>query len=537
MHLMPPKPLADLLNEYAPINDTARRLVDAALAEAERRGQAVDATHVMFAVLLNPWPIQTVHDSPAIRKLLTNPPAMDELRGALRALVNAQLGNIPHRSHPSGPIYGANTNAPTCTDTLQRCFSLARGRWPGVPINDSILVWAILTDNNSARNAVVGILDDLPEPTFDEIVADLERRVGRAAPSHHSLSNPGIDHSRWMPIKQQPHPTFHHAVRHVELMYTIADKINAIKARQHRQFVLVSGQNGSPLHHVPQILADAIGQDAIHFSDMTSVWWADVVDYLKWADPPPITPGAELLLQEGIDHVSAQNGILVLDHLEKLGGALQLTQMPLQQHLLGQLRSAPGAVIVALYEMHGGDAPDSALGALGFDEEEALLVSIDPFTVEHALSSLRTNFVPEWQERGFIFDGDITNATGGPYHDLLVLREGARMFGKSMAMPYLLVDVSELLLTRRDVPEAIRAWAFTAEDRVTKLLTQKHSAHTAAVLQHYNPLLTEALQQVQPLKVSPAMDKHGAHFVVARRHLTAAFLGSDASRFAYPDSL
>ena len=261
-------PLEHVLRENGPIDQMAERLISGAQREAGVRAQPVDVVHLMMAVVLDPWPIHEVHDSPAIRMLLSDARAMDELRGALRMQMNAQPFNSPQRSHPSGPLYGTTAYEPLCTGALRRCMELARKHWPTLPLNDSMLVWAVLNDNNDARDAVIAILADLPEHRFDAIVSDLEGRVRRNAPYHEPMSYPAVDHSRWMPIKLLPHPTYQHLVRHRGLMLEIAD---AIQGREHGQIVLVSGHNGSPLHHVAQILTDAIGEGTIHFGDIQSV--------------------------------------------------------------------------------------------------------------------------------------------------------------------------------------------------------------------------------------------------------------------------
>ena len=119
-------PLEHVLRENGPIDQMAERLISGAQREAGVRAQPVDVVHLMMAVVLDPWPIHEVHDSPAIRMLLSDARAMDELRGALRMQMNAQPFNSPQRSHPSGPLYGTTAYEPLCTGALRRCMELAR---------------------------------------------------------------------------------------------------------------------------------------------------------------------------------------------------------------------------------------------------------------------------------------------------------------------------------------------------------------------------------------------------------------------------
>lgn len=519
---------------YGEFAESGRNLLKPSLSFAARMGEPLDVMHIMLIVAQHPWPTTQLAQSPTIRRFLGDTKVVQAWVNALAAntvLLEPSPAVAPHTS----PLALTEEGAGLVTAALDRCLDKARARWNNQPLTDAMLVWAILSDENAARAETAAIIrDTCPEVSLDAIVAELEQHADDSAPNKRITAT---DHLKWMPKLHAPHPTIQSHLKHLDVMLAIQSAIARVtEAPEQRRFVLPSGQNGSPLHELWRLLSDAVKADSEAYDGRTGVWVANISDYLRWADPP-LFPGADKLLGEGIQYVQDQGGLLLLEHVEKLKQTTSGNWLPLHRELLGQLREVPGALIVALYETQPGDNPQHALREMGLDDQDAEPVAIPIYSAAHAVHSIKDHFAPEWEQQGFVFDGDVLDEARGPFCDILALADGARYREEPMAFPYLLVNITEYLMTRRSAPATISDWARTAKECVEALTPPVADQTGQQVKAYYDPLLTRALLQVGRLVDSPNFGKQGARLVITRAHLTATFLGSGLCEFVYPARL
>ena len=520
------------LDEFAPFGPSADQLFTHALGQIRDSKHLLDVLHVMLAFVRNPWSMRDVRDSPAIALLLSNSGAMLELGGALRAYLQPTAPLPPQRSGFSGPLFDVETYQGGVTPALHESLRTARDHGGSQPLSDTIILWSILNGQNSASAAVRSLEDDHPGISCDEIIQELDMRARREQSLLGTTDQFSTNRQHWMPRRLAPHFSYQHALRHRDLMRDITDDLSRC---EEGQFVLVSGLNGSPLHYVPHILADALGDVATASSlpfqnHYAGVWVANMANYLLWANSS-IVPNSDRLLLEGIESVAIQNGILVLEHVEILAA-----QEPAEQHLRSLLQTPiAGSAIVALYEEESLSDSGAALTSLGLNNTQARSLIIDPYTPAHALNSLKENFVPEWAKQGFIFKGDVTDRGSGPFHDLLELVGGAEFEGARMSLPYLLVEVTQDVF--KCDARAIHTCASTARNRIASLLGPGPHNVPEEVIQYYHLPLVRALQEIQQVEQNPDFERRDDCAVITSAHLTAVFLGSHRSRFRYPNAI
>lgn len=502
--MMPEHETLDVRVEVA---RSARRLLERAQQFRTSPDEPLDVLHVMRQVLQDLMQRSEreafLSESPPIVSLVKSG-KIGELAGALR---------WAQEEHPDD-----STTQEGFTPRLRASLIRARNAHPGNLITYAGLVWAMLSDGNPVSE----IFGRLEPKTRAAILSDLEQQFRSAA------------------VLPQPIPVDpSYANRHQELIGAILQRLNSCEPPN---IIVVSGENGQPLHNViGKILAYEFARGIDMKGRLSSY---ETVQLLNLGSllVLPVAEQAEAL-QKALRQSVEEHAVLLLEQMQWLD---RCRPEQIHPHVRVHLANPGRALVLGLYDEAEEDNHPPIVRPLEV-LPNVKWVQIQPYNEVRTVSMLRDYYFEQWRARGFTWQD-------GAFHLIWALAPGAWRDKKHKTVPYLAVDVAEELLWRieerlkaagltqahpdadRVVGALVHDIALTAHDSVTKLLEQ-HADQ--AVKRVFQPLLEQAKVELESLTAagSQGIHRHNGLWELTSAHLIAQLLEGLDSSFRFPEYL
>ncbi len=504
------------LAHYGLLSPSGANLVTGARQEqAKRPGQPLDPAHLSAAYMrdASAYDGSRSDTSPALYGLRQAHDARLELVGRL---------SPKHGELPAGDLESV-------TPATLAAFDCAQGRWRDVRLTAVMILWGILSSaevDSIVRRAFADFEEVYPQYPLAKIVTELaawgdgEAEAWRAA-------------QRNAPMSQDRGRAADHGSRHVARLLIRTGMPGAtLCAKNGRDIraalqntrtpgrVLATGGTDTYIHLIAQMLTEtAISPETI---------WSLSLSAFRHRS----NSGVERLRNE---LAQIRQGILVADHAELLQPRENSDDQDLLDELTYVSSDTANLSIVILYRLQVGETHEAALDALDLDNTTVFPRSLDFYSAEHALNSIREHMTMEWAALKFGFSVSVTDSKAGPFVDAVALERQLECDLELLAMPGIGVEAVEEIRRYADDPTAIRDWVSVAKDRYKGL---SNKATPTEFVQKYRPLIEAALKEAEKLLDSsrPLFTEKAGLKLITRSHIVAALLGSPRLRFRYPYS-
>ncbi len=493
---------------FGPLEPSAQHLIETARALAQP-GTALDSPHVLLAALTD----TNGGGKPAL--LALDDVTRATLVGALR--VQAQMSAEQ------------NANVDAITNRLRACKNFWNDEAPkrSLRLSDAFVVWAILIKDPLVAQVMQALAIDT-----NALRRDLEGRfaiIERVPPTMPAPSRlnerealayaEAAEHIEIVPAT----PGCHFAGMHAVLLANVFDVLGSCGLSQ---FVVLSGQNGTPYAEMPQVIADKLASgpqfsDArARLRDKRGVLLLDLTGIVLLAELSG-KPEPHDVLRMTMKRAREEHSILVLNHIEILRN-----HQHVERTLLAELANPGETLVLGLYETHfRGD-----LGAeRALDMPDILSVAARKYSGEQTRAVLREFYIPRWEiERGYTFADDA-------FDSVIALEPGAWINLKRKTLPDLVIGLAgDTIGTAEEGAHLIKDVARMALGALTNL--RKEWATTdERIRQEFEATLEQARDDITRLidAPDPVKDSRG-YLVLTRAHVIAQLICPNASEFHYP---
>ncbi|HEV2236574.1 MAG TPA: hypothetical protein VGR57_07920, partial [Ktedonobacterales bacterium] len=314
------------------------------------------------------------------------------------------------------------------------------------------------------------------------------------------------------------------ATAHAVLMSNV---LNVMGALNHSQVAVLTGRNGTPLHHVEQVLTDLLAAGTT-FSDerprlqrdFQGVYRLNLAGVINLARLPN-KPKPFEVLQSTLKLATQERAILVINNLELLRAHTEV-----EEQLLAVLSSPEEALVLGIYEQaeYGDHGPS-----------ETLQLTNSVHITAHAASSQQTKaliqeyYLPSWTEK------HKTTFADDAFEHVIALEPGAWINSQRKTLPYLVVGLaSDTIQTVMGGESLVRDTATMALDALEKL-HEEAATTELRTRDRFEPVLEAAHDEIAHLLQLPMPETNASGQLVLRRaHVTAQLVCPNDSEFHYP---
>jgi hypothetical protein len=490
-------------DEFGKLEPSAHFLLEQASGLALRSAQELDALHIMLVALTEP----------AIAGSAAQSLAMFLNEEQHRMCIGATQGQLH--------LHGRPTTGPgTLSPNLRQCVDLWKeeAQRRSLRVTETLIFWAVITGDPVVPKILRAFAVDL-----DGLLRDLERRFEITSKLPPPLSGQG-DEIRNHTEVISPSTGCQFVRAHAVLMSNV---LNVLGTLDYSQIAVLSGQNGTALHHVEQVLADMLAS-GMTFSDerprlqhdYQGVYRLNIAGVRALAQLPN-KPKPFEVLQAMLRLAAQERAILVLNGIDLLR---QHTDV--DEQMLAVLANPDEALILGLYDQpqFGERSPTETLN----------LANIANITA-HAYSPTQTKallgeyYLPHWTEKyGMTFAADA-------FDHIIALEPGAWINLERKTLPYLAVGLaSDVIQTVLGGEALIRETAIMAIDALDKL-QEEWATTEPRIRDKFEHVLDEARQEITSLQEAPLPEVNAkGQLVLTRAYPTAQLICPNDSEFHYP---
>lgn len=481
----------------------AQFLLERASALALSAGQELDTLHIMLVALTEPEAAGSASQS--LSSFLSDE-TIKTCVGAIR--VQLHLNGRPASSPDA------------ITAQLRHCLDLwiAEAQRRSLRVTETLILWAVITGDEVSAQILRTFAVDLYALTHD-----LERRfeVTSKLPPPRSGQ---VDEVRNHVEIISPSMGCHFAGAHAVLMSNL---LNVLGALDHAEIAILSGYNGTPLHHVEQVLADLLALGTTFSderprlqNDYQGVYRLNLAG-LRNISSDASKPKPAQVLRAMLEISAQERAILVINDLELLQ-----RQTVGDQELLAELANPGDALVLGLYEMPilGGRGPDEAL-----ELANTVNVSAHAYSALQSKTLVRNYYLPQWQEKHKV------EFTDDAFDHIIALEPGAWINLRRKTLPYLVVglasDVIQSILGGESLMHETLVMAIDALDA----LHEEWATTESRIRDKYEYTLDQAHREITALLDAPmpVVNADGMR-VLTRAHVTAQLICPNDSEFHYP---
>lgn len=488
---------------FGKLEASAHFLLERSAELARGAGQELDTLHIMLVVLSEP----AVAGSTA-QSLATY--ISDDTRKACEAAIRVQL-------HLNGPL----ATAPTAvTAHLSSCIEIwnQEAQRRNLRVTEALVLWAVAT-----RDPIVSQILRTFAVDLEGLARDLERHfeiTSRLPPLPANRGGEVRNHTEIV----SPSAGCQFATAHAVLM---SNTLNVLGGLNHSQIAILSGRNGTPIHHVEQVLADLFAAGTTFSEerprlqhDYQGVYRLNLAGVLNLARLPNKPKPFEVL--QAILRLAAQErAVLVINNLELLRPHTEV-----DEQVLAVLSNPEDALVLGIYEQaeYGDRGPSVTL---------RLPNSVD--IVAHSTSAIQTKalvqqyYLPNWAEKHQIRFAD------DAFNHVIALEPGAWINSRRKTLPYLVVGLaSDTIQTFNGGEPLVRDTAAMALDALEKLHDEAATTDPRT-RDRFELVLEEAGDEISRLlqQPMPEPDAQGMR-VLTRAHVSAQLICPNDSEFHYP---
>jgi len=490
------------MDDYGKLEPSAQFLLERASALALNAGQEFDTLHILLVTLMEPTTAGSASQS------LTATLTEDHYKTCIGA-IRVQL-----------QLHGRIATPGAITPSLRLCLDLwiAEAQRRSLRVTETLILWAVVTGDDVISQILRTFAIDP-----NALTRDLERRFEITSKLPPPRSGQGDEVRKHVEIIT-PSVGCHLVGAHAVLMSNV---LNVLGKLDRSHIAVISGYNGTPLHHVEQVLADLLAMGTT-FSDerprlqhdyqgVYRLNMAGLHDAIVDASKPRPAQILETML--GI--AAQERAILVIDGLELLEH-----QKKSDEEMLAVLANPGDALILGLYEMPilGGRSPEESLALANIDNIAAYASS-----AMQSKTLVRNYYLPQWTEKH-----KLTFAEDAFDH-IIALEPGAWINLRRKTLPYLLVGLaSDTIQTVLDGESLVHETLVMAIDALDKL-HEEWATTELRIRDKYEPILDQAHQEITALLESPMPQLNAdGNRVLTRAHVSAQLICPNDSEFHYP---
>lgn len=316
---------------------------------------------------------------------------------------------------------------------------------------------------------------------------------------------------------------------HNVAMNNFLNVLGAAAAQASEDFVLVTGQRGSPLNELANVLTYRLEHE--HFinvrtplNEYKKVYSVNLDKLKLLATQAGQDAGSPARILKRIkDQAIEEHAIIILMHLQKM--LTRKKSDPIGEAIKFELANPGGAVIAGFFE-YDQDQPSDHDLTLGLSN--ARLVGIKPYDRENTLKFLQTYYVPKWANDGYTFADDA-------FDSLIALEPGAWIDKRRKTLPYLATGLgNDTVLTASNGEPSIQSTADCAWTCLNDLLILEQPQVEPALLAQFDKTLKQAEQDIMWLRQHATPASTNGPEKLTRAHVIAQLICHNESEFHYP---
>lgn len=488
---------------FGKLEPSAHFLLERAAELARGWGQEIDPLQVMLVVLSEP-PVA----GSAGQSLATY--ISDDARKMCEAAIRVQL-----------QLNGTPAATPgTPSAHLQRCITLwnQEAQRRNLRVTEALVMWAVAT-----RDPVVSQILRTLAVDLDGLARDLER--------HFEITSrlPPLSLTRGAEVREHteiisPSAGCQFATAHAVLMSNVLTVLGGL---DHSQIAMLSGRNGTPIHHVEQVLADIFAAGT-SFSeerprlqhDYQGVYRLNLAGVLNLTRLPN-KPKPFEVLQETLRLAAQERALLVIHNLELLRAHSEV-----DEQVLAVLCNPEDALVLGVYEQaeYADRGPSATLRL-----PNSVDIVAHPASATQTKTLIQEYYLPHWMEKYHITFAD------DAFNHIIALEPGAWINSRRKTLPYLVYGLaSDTIETCIGGESLVRDTATMALDALEKLLDEAATTDVR-IRDRFEPVLEEACEEITQLLQRPIPEPNAQGLrVLSRAHVSAQLICPNNSEFHYP---
>lgn len=488
---------------FGKLEASAHFLLERSAELARGWGQELDALHIMLVVLSEP----TVAGS-AVQSLATY--INDDIRKPCEAAIRVQL-----------QLHGQPAATPGALTThLQRCIELwnQEAQRRNLRVTEALVLWAVATRDPIASQILRAFAVDL-----EGLARDLERHFEITSKLPPLPSGHGGEVRNHTEIVS-PSAGCQFTTAHAVLMSNVLTVLGGL---DHSQIAMLSGRNGTPIHHAEQVLADLLAAGTTFSEerprlqhDYQGVYRLNLAGVLNLARLPN-KPKPFEVLQATLRLAAQERALLVIHNLELLR-----THAEVDEQVLAVLSNPEDALVLGIYEQaeYGDRGPSVTLRL-----PNSVDIVAHPASATQTKTLIQEYYLPHWTEKYRITFAD------DAFDQVIALEPGAWINSRRKTLPYLVVGLaSDTIETSIGGESLVRDTATMALDALEKLHDEAATTDLR-IRDRFEPVLEEACEEITQLLQRPLPEPNAQGLrVLSRAHVSAQLICPNNSEFHYP---
>lgn len=305
--------------------------------------------------------------------------------------------------------------------------------------------------------------------------------------------------------------------------------LGAVATQGSEDFVVVSGQHGSPLKDLANVLAYRLEHE--HFigvrtplNSYKKVYDVNIDKLRLLATQPGYDVGSPGKIFKRIKRQAvAEHAIIILTHFQKMSNKKKSD--PIGEAIKFELADPGDAVIAGFFEYEQ-NRPSNIEVTLNLSN--ARIVGIDSYDREKTLLFLNQYYFPRWKSEGYTFAEDA-------FDSIITLEPGAWIDKRRKTLPYLAAGLgNDTILTTSGGKKHIKDVADCAWTCLNKLLTLEQPKADPSLLLQFDETLKQAEQDILWLRQHFTLEKVNNTESLTRAHVITQLICHNDSEFHYP---